>query len=107
MDQQMSDFDMSTDDTPPAPPKRQRKKAPRREKPAATPRKKAVPVKNAGPKRARKKRAPRRLPGRTAEVSHVGGPPNVSPAAAGTIRSYMALDEADRGIVLAFLQALR
>ena len=104
----MPDFDEVTTHEPP---KRHRKKAakpvrkPRAKPGGSLPKTRAV----AAPKRARKKRMPRKLPGRTpAADAHLAiAPPNVSAEAAGAIRAYMALDEAQRAVVLAFLQALR
>jgi hypothetical protein len=100
----LPDFEDTEKEPAPSPPKRQRRKSEK-----APPKRRGPATKAAAPKRARKKRAPRRLPGRSAAAeSHPNGtPPVVGPEAAGVIRAYMLLDEAQRAVVFAYIQALR
>jgi hypothetical protein len=100
----LPDFE-ETEQAPSAPKRQRRKPQKTTTKKRRTPRE--VP-KAAVPRRTRKKRVPRRLPGRMpVEIHANGAPPVVGPEAAGVIRAYMALDEAQRAVVFAYIQALR
>ena len=108
MDKNLPDFSSDA----PAPPKRQRKQAPKKPR---TPKKRSIvhAVKSISsgpaPKRARKKRPARRLPrsvaGHDSHNSSTG--PLLAAEGAAVIRQFTALDETQKNLVLNYIQALR